>query len=141
VRTFQHNGRSGAFRRWLRVTLVHRVQGYWRSNKSRRTIQGAEAMAVLEQMADPTSDPNLVWDREHDTFITRSIFSMIEPEFTASTVTAVQRHVVDGLSPKAAATELGTSTNAVLIAKSRVLRRFREEARGLIDESVAVTSE
>jgi hypothetical protein len=31
------------------------------------------------------------------------------------------------------ADELGMTANAVLIAKSRVLRRLREEARGLTD--------
>jgi hypothetical protein len=29
--------------------------------------------------------------------------------------------------------ELGTTVNAVLLAKSRVLRRFRDEAAGLLD--------
>jgi hypothetical protein len=36
-------------------------------------------------------------------------------------------------SPAQVAQELGLSLNAVLIAKSRVLRTLSQEARGLID--------
>ena len=35
--------------------------------------------------------------------------------------------------PADVARELGLSVNAVLIAKSRVLQRLREEGRGLVD--------
>ena len=45
---------------------------------------------------------------------------------------AFRRQVLDGQSASAAATELGVTVNAVLIAKSRVLRRFREEVAGLL---------
>jgi hypothetical protein len=41
--------------------------------------------------------------------------------------------VVDGLPAAAVAAELGTTVNAVLLAKSRILRRLREEAAGLLD--------
>src|SRR2546430_1572901 len=40
---------------------------------------------------------------------------------------------LDGKGPGAVAAELGISTNAVRIAKSRVLSRFRQDAEGLID--------
>jgi len=46
---------------------------------------------------------------------------------------AFRRQVVDECSASSVADELGLTANAVLIAKSRVLRRLREEARGLTD--------
>ena len=39
----------------------------------------------------------------------------------------------DGKPARDVAQELGLSVNAVLIAKSRVLGRLRQEARGLVD--------
>src|SRR2546428_3898577 len=32
---FQHNQRTGAFRRWLRTILVNRLRGFWRARPSR----------------------------------------------------------------------------------------------------------
>ena len=32
---FEHSGRKGAFRNWLRVITVHRLRGYWRTNQTR----------------------------------------------------------------------------------------------------------
>jgi RNA polymerase sigma-70 factor (ECF subfamily) len=58
---------------------------------------------------------------------------LVEPEFTPSTWRAFRRVVLEGAPPTAVAAELGTSVNAVFIAKSRVLQRLRQEARGLLD--------
>ena len=32
--TFEHSGRTGAFRSWLRMILVHRLQNFWRSRQA-----------------------------------------------------------------------------------------------------------
>ena len=32
---FEHSGREGAFRAWLRMITVHRLRGYWRGKQSR----------------------------------------------------------------------------------------------------------
>ena len=53
--------------------------------------------------------------------------------FTPGAGQAFRRQVLDGVSASAAAAELGMTVNAVLIAKSRVLQRFRQEAAGLLD--------
>ena len=45
-----------------------------------------------------------------------------------------RRFVLDAVPAAEVATELGTTRNAVFIAKSRVLARLRQEAEGLIDE-------
>lgn len=58
---------------------------------------------------------------------------LIAPLFEPTTVAAFRRVAVDGIAPAQAAEELGLSLNAVLIAKSRVLRTLRQEAKGLID--------
>ena len=58
---------------------------------------------------------------------------MIEPEFAASTWRAFRRVMVDGAAVEAVAAELGLSSNAIFIAKSRVLSRVRQVIRGLVD--------
>jgi RNA polymerase sigma-70 factor, ECF subfamily len=58
---------------------------------------------------------------------------LIEPEFAPSTWNSFCLLVLKELPAADVAETLGLSVNAVLIAKSRVLRRLRQEGRGLID--------
>lgn len=127
---FRHSANRGAFRRWLRTVVVHRTRNFWRA---RQTGPRPASAAVLDALEDPASGPSGDWDREHDVYILRRVFVALENEFEPATWKAFRRQVVDGERAAAVAVELGLSVNAVLIAKSRVLRRVREEAAGLID--------
>jgi RNA polymerase sigma-70 factor (ECF subfamily) len=132
---FVYNGRPGAFRHWLRSITVNHLRAFWRSR--RQLTAQAEAEAVFDQLEDPASDPSRQWDREHDSHIARKLLDFVEPEFRPATWHAFRRQVLDGASAEEVAAELGLSINAVLIAKSRVLRRLRREARGLLDGSAS----
>jgi RNA polymerase sigma-70 factor (ECF subfamily) len=127
---FHHDLRRGAFRRWLRTVVVNRLRNFWRA-RDRAARQAAEpALALLE---DPASSLSRVWDEEHDKHIARRLLLLIEPDFEPVTWQAFRLLVLDGLETGDVASRLGVSPNAVRIAKSRVLSRFRREAEGLID--------
>jgi RNA polymerase sigma-70 factor (ECF subfamily) len=128
---FEHSGQPGAFRCWLRTILLHRLTAYQRSR--RRTSQEQGAAVPLDEHESPDNDLETLWDREHTEHIVRRLMELLEPEFTPSTWQAFRRQVVDAMSAAAVAAELGISVNAALIAKSRVLRRFRQETNGLLD--------
>jgi RNA polymerase sigma-70 factor (ECF subfamily) len=131
---FEHNRRSGAFRRWLRQILVNRVRGYLRTRRARLPAGGdAQTLNVLDRLEDPASDLSRAWDREHDEFVARRLLELIEPEFTASTWRAFWRQVMDGQRPAQVAAELGLSADAVYSAKYHVLRRLRREIEGLTE--------
>src|SRR5436305_2067412 len=123
---FRHDQRRGAFRCWLRTILVHRLRAFWRSARARPV---ADADGVLDQLEDPDSGLSRLWDEEHDRHVLRRLLELIEHDFEPATWQAFRRVVLDGLRPAAAAAELGVSVNAVLIAKSRILSRLREEMR------------
>jgi RNA polymerase sigma-70 factor (ECF subfamily) len=57
----------------------------------------------------------------------------IEPEFQPSTWKAFRGLVLEGRTAGDVAVEMGLSVNAVLIAKSRVLQRLRQQMGGLVD--------
>jgi RNA polymerase sigma-70 factor (ECF subfamily) len=127
---FQHDGRAGAFRRWLRLITVHRLRDFWRARQARpRAVGGSDFDALLDQLVDPNSELSRLWDREHDQHVARGLLAYLEPQFEPSTWAAFRRVVLDGVKAAQAAAELGLSVNAVLIAKSRILRRLREEIR------------
>jgi RNA polymerase sigma-70 factor (ECF subfamily) len=127
---FDHNGRSGAFRHWVRSITANRLRDFWRSRQS-AAINGLDES--LAQFADPVSEIGRIYDREHDEFIMRRLMELIEPEFSPSTWKSFQFLAFDEKSASEVASQLGLTVNAVLIAKSRVLRRLRQEGRGLID--------
>jgi RNA polymerase sigma-70 factor (ECF subfamily) len=128
---FRHSRMTGAFRKWLRTVVVNRTRGYWRSKQTRPQHQ--EEPDVLAALEDPSSGLSGEWDRDHDAHVARRLLDALEGEFSPTTWTAFRRQVVDGAKAAEVAAELGVSTNAVLVAKSRVLRRFRAEAEGLIE--------
>jgi RNA polymerase sigma-70 factor (ECF subfamily) len=58
---------------------------------------------------------------------------LVKPQFEPATWQAFRRVVLDGVKAAVAAAELNISVNAVLLAKSRVLSRLRQEMQGLTD--------
>ncbi len=127
---FVHAGRPGAFRLWVRTIALNRLRGY---RRARRGVHVPRDAQDLDGLAEPDDQLGLLWDREHDLFLVARLMEMIEPEFAPATWRAFRRQVIDGMSAGRAAEELGTSVNAVLIAKSRVLRRLRREGQELFD--------
>ena len=133
---FRHNRRTGAFRRWLRTILVHRLRNFWRARRTQpQPAGGSELLHLIEQLSDPDNDLSRLWDEEHDQYVIRRLLERIESEVTPSTWQAFRRVVVEGRDEETVAAELGLSVNAVFIAKSRVLSRLRREADGILDFS------
>jgi RNA polymerase sigma-70 factor (ECF subfamily) len=131
---FEHSGRRGAFRTWLRGVTVNRLRGFWRARKSCPVPGGdGDLGRLLDQLADPHSDLARHWDEEHDRHVARRLAELVAADFEPTTWQAFRRVVMDGERAAAIADELHVSVNAVLLAKSRVLRRLRQEGRGLID--------
>ena len=132
--TFQHSGRRGAFRSWLRTIICSRTADYWRAvDAGTKASGGSAATAALQQIADPDSDLNHQWDEEHDRYVLNCLLDLVEEEFEPATLRAFRRLALDGASGAETAEELGLSVTAVYVAKSRVLQRIRQEAEGLID--------
>jgi RNA polymerase sigma-70 factor (ECF subfamily) len=131
---FEHSGRRGAFRSWLRTIVCSRTIDYWRGAvSSTQASGGSGATAALQQIADPDSALNRRWDEEHDRYVINCLLDLVEEEFEPTTLRAFRRLALEGASGAEVAQELGLSVAAVYMAKSRVLQRIRQEAEGLID--------
>jgi RNA polymerase sigma-70 factor (ECF subfamily) len=131
---FQHNQRPGAFRCWLRTITVNRLRAFWKSRQHRPRASGdSDVEEQLAQLEDPNSGLSRLWDQEHDQYVLQRLMRLIEPEFALATWQAFRRLTFDDARAADVARELDMTVNAVLLAKSRVLRRLRQEARGLID--------
>lgn len=128
---FEHSGRPGAFRTWLKAMTVNRLRVYWRT---RRPASGGDAvLEQIHQLEDPHSDLSRSWDEDHDRHVAQTLLESIRLEFQPATWRAFEATVRDGRPTGEVAADLGLSLNAVLIAKSRVLKRLRKKAEGLIE--------
>lgn len=125
VAEFEYRG-PGAFRAWLRGIVANHARKFFRTRR--------EAPAVdLDQLAGSDTALSRVWDREHDEFVAGRALRLVEGDFAPVTWRAFHRQVIGGLPPAEVAAELGLSLNAVILAKSRVLKRLRAELRGLVE--------
>jgi RNA polymerase sigma factor (sigma-70 family) len=125
---------KGAFRAWLRTILVHRVRDYFRGQKYRPTATGDSAfLQTLAELESPDGGLSRLWDRDHDEHVAAALMQRVQGDFAPTTWQAFVRHVLDGTSAPRVAEQLGLSLNSVLLAKSRVLKRLRQESAGFID--------
>jgi len=131
---FEHNQRPGAFRSWLRTITVNRLRALWRSRRGRPIATGdSDFLKMLDALEDPGSNLARLWDQQHDQHVARRLMELVQPQFEPKTWQAFRRVVLDGIKAAVVAAELNISVNAVLLAKSRVLSRLRQEMQGLTD--------
>ena len=132
---FQHTGRAGAFRCWVRTILAHRVRDYWRSRKYRPTAVGSSTwIEQLQQLEDESSNASREWNLEHDRHVMARLLEHVRPSFEPKTWEAFHRQMFGGQRADVVAAELGMPLNSVYVARSRVLSALRREAAGLIDQ-------
>jgi RNA polymerase sigma-70 factor (ECF subfamily) len=111
-----------SFRGWLRTVLVNR----WR-NWPRR---GEAALTADLPGPDPADDRD---EDEYRRYVVGRALKIMQTDFEPPTWKACWECVVNGRPAAEVAAELGMTVAAVYIARSRVLRRLREELRGMIE--------
>jgi RNA polymerase sigma-70 factor, ECF subfamily len=125
---------QGAFRAWLRTILANEVRDYFRDQKYRPIATGDSGFqAQLDELESPDSALSRLWDREHDKHVIASLMQRVQGDFAPVTWQAFRRHALEGEPAGQVAQALGLSLNSVLLAKSRVLKRLRQEAAGLVE--------
>jgi RNA polymerase sigma factor (sigma-70 family) len=132
VADFESNGRKGGFRCWLRRILAFRVQEFWRK-RAHRPGDHTHAGSAIDDLAVDNHEASKLWDEEHDRYVANRLLHAIRGEFSEHVWQAFEQHALLGRDPKEIAKELGTTVNAVYLARAKVMRRLRAEAAGLID--------
>lgn len=136
LQAFEHRGQPGSFRAWLKAILINRLRKFWRTRDRHPQARGDSDMhARLAALDDPASDVSRIWNQQHDQYVLRQLLAITEPHFEAATWKAFCRVALDGEKSPVVAKELKMSLNAVCLAKSRVLRRLRQESEGLVESS------
>jgi RNA polymerase sigma-70 factor (ECF subfamily) len=125
--------REGSFRAWLRQVTVNRVRTHRKKLRRQPSLGSDPADGFLDQLADPNGALARQWDREHDRHVFQKLLGLVQRDFNPSTWEAFQRFAIEGRPAAEVARDLGLTENAVLQAKSRILKRLRQEAGHLLD--------
>lgn len=140
LENFEHNGRQGAFRSWLKTVTINRCRRYW--DKKKRLLPIAKlpsaesATRILNELEDPGSDVSDLWDSEHDSFVLNKVMQLIQREFDAREYEIFVQNCIKGESAKSISDQFEVTVGNVYKIKFRVLKRLKEAAEGLLDDNV-----
>lgn len=130
---FRRDRPGDSFRGWLRgITRNHILLHFRRNHGKPRAEGGSDAWQHLQGVADPLAGPADDEDQEVNQLYRRAV-EQVRGEFEAPTWEAFWRTAIEGRSPASLADELSTTAAAIRQAKSRVLRRLKQEMGELLD--------
>jgi RNA polymerase sigma-70 factor (ECF subfamily) len=129
VGEFRREPGVSSFRGWLRTITRNKLGDLIREKRRRSNIDhsapqkdiGTDAVACgssADEQAEISEETRLLYNR---------VLHFLRSQFAESTWQAFVRVVRDGASPGAVAEELDLSLDSVYQAKSRILRRIRDE--------------
>lgn len=124
--TFQYDP-SKSFRGWLRTVTLNK----WRERCRRAGLPAEHRGVDLAALPGPSDEA--FWEVEYRQHLARRALQLMQSDFEERTWKAFWQHVVDRQPAANVAAALGMSPKAVYLAKSRVLRRLRQELAGLLD--------
>jgi RNA polymerase sigma-70 factor, ECF subfamily len=129
---FRRDRPGDSFGAWLRTITRHRVCDHFRRRQGQPAADGGtSAYERLLNLAEAQGESSLAPAVENKAWFSRRMLELVRAEFENRTWEAFWRIVVDGQSPAEVAAAMGLSLPAVYKAKSRVLRRLRQELGGL----------
>jgi RNA polymerase sigma-70 factor, ECF subfamily len=130
---FQADRPGTRFRAWLRGIARHKLQEHAR-RRGELAMGGTDAQKRLQQIPAPADELELDLSESPGDIASlyQRALSQVRDQFEDRTWTAFWEVAVANRSPVEVALELGVTANAVRQAKSRVLRRLKEEMGELI---------
>jgi RNA polymerase sigma factor (sigma-70 family) len=126
---FEYDARKGRFRNYLRSAVVHAL--------GRRATRQAAQPAVLDPQtldyvaSEKEASADVRWEREWQLHRLRWAMHCIVDEFEPATIRAFEMHVLAGRSVEDTAATLNLSKGSVYQARSRILRRLKDQLAAL----------
>jgi RNA polymerase sigma-70 factor (ECF subfamily) len=128
IKDFRQDGNPKAFRRWLWRVTQHKLSDHWRNCEGLPQTEKNQVLAALASTDDSAADAP-----EALALLYRRALDLMETDLKPQTWQAFWRVVIESRPVAEVAAELNVTTNAVYIAKARVLAKLREEFAGLIE--------
>jgi RNA polymerase sigma-70 factor (ECF subfamily) len=124
-----------SFRGWLRVITDRKILDHRRRPQpGAEGVGGSDAQRVVEALAADFGGYDSDSDEEDDRLLLlRRAAELVLSACQEDTRTAFLRIVLGGETPAAVAADLGLTSNAVRLAKCRLLKRIRDEFTEMVE--------
>ena len=134
IADFRRERPGDSFRGWLWTITRNKVRDHWRRHADGvQAAGGTTAQQVMNQVPEDGLPDTEAGAEAEASDLYRRALELIRSEFEERTWRAFLMVTVEGRLPADAAAALGTTPGAVYIAKSRVLKRLREEFGDLLE--------
>ncbi len=128
-----HRYHPGSFRGWLSTLVRHEVANHFRRRAAQPDAPagGSEAHRRLQEIEAVDADTSEPAPADEMPELRLRALELIRAEFEHRTWEMFWRTAINGEAASDVAQDFGVTASAVRLAKSRVLRRLREELDGL----------
>jgi RNA polymerase sigma-70 factor (ECF subfamily) len=129
---FRRDRPGDTFRGWLRTITRNHILLWRRRNQGKPLAEGGSAACQnIQEIPDPLCDDA---DESVDMGqVWRRVLDQVRAEFEPNTWQAFWLTVIEGRTPATLTAELQMSVAAIRQAKSRILRRIKEEVGEIVD--------
>jgi RNA polymerase sigma factor (sigma-70 family) len=122
---------QGTFRGWLFTITRNRVFNFLSARRLRPQGSGDTSMNRMLDSHAAVSDGADVWELEYQRRLASLAMDRVKKEFQETTWQAFWLTAVEGNSAADVSKQIGMSTGAIYVAKSRVLARLKEEVESM----------
>ncbi|QDS97447.1 RNA polymerase sigma factor [Adhaeretor mobilis] len=133
---FRRDRPGDTFRGWISTIARNRIRDHFRRLANQPQVRGGtDFLQQVHNLPDPEAEVSFDGHSSasvESRGVLQRTLDYVKAEFESNTWQAFLLTTVEQMSPADVAGKLGISVNAVYKAKSRVLRRLREELDGLV---------
>lgn len=126
---FEYDARKGRFRTYLRSAVVHAMLRRATKQAAQPAMLDPQTLDYVSSEKEASADAR--WEREWQLHRLRWAMQSIVGDFEPLTIQAFEMHVLAGRPVEETAAALGLSKGSVYQARSRVLRRLKEQLAAL----------
>jgi RNA polymerase sigma factor (sigma-70 family) len=131
IGTLDYDRKRGSFRGWLFTITRNKIFNFLSARKIRPQGSGDTTTNKLLDQHPEADDGADTWELEYQRRIAAIAMEKIKSEFQEKSWQAFWRTAVEGIGAAEVSQELGMSTGAIYVAKSRILARLKEEVEAL----------
>jgi len=134
ISDFEHNGRLGAFRAWLKAITINAARNHFRKSAASKKPHTNGFEEMLDALEDPASSFTRAFNIEHDHVVIKSLLQQVSSQVESPTLALFTYHVLDENTAAETAKEFNVNLGNVYVAKSRVMRKLRTLKSAISEE-------